>query len=308
MSHFADRLLGAIRRTGAPVCVGIDPVYERLPAALLDPRPDPSASARLTAIASFVQRVLAAVGPHVPCVKFQSACFERYGAAGVAAARRLMGMARDAGMLVIHDVKRGDIGTSARHYADACLRDGADGPAPDAMTVNAWCGLDGIEPFIDVAAETGRGLFVWVRASNRSSDALQGLHLGDGRTVAEALAALVASAGDVDGLVGDGGYSLVGAVVGATKAREAAALRRLMPRQLFLVPGFGAQGAGAADVRACFGADGTGALITASRSILYAFDPDDRHWPAAVESAAVRMKGQIAEMLAGLNGGNAVGP
>src|SRR5690606_4930248 len=145
--------------------------------------------------------------------------------------------ARDRGLSVIADGKRGDIGISSAHYAAAFLR----GPhAADALTVNAYLGADGLQPFIDAAAEEGRGLFALVRTSNPGGDARQGLPLRDGRTVGEAVADMVAGAGAAH--VGGSGCSLLGAVVGATKPADARSLRERMPQQLFLVPGFGAQG------------------------------------------------------------------
>ena len=286
---FTDRLAAECERKGAAVCVGIDPVLERLPGGLADD------GAPLDRIVCFVEQVLEAVADHVPCVKFQSACFERYRAEGVAAYDHLVACAHEHGLLVIGDVKRGDIGASAGHYAAANLDDEVSEPGAvaDAITINGWCGADGVEPFIHDAARGGRGLFVWVRASNPSSDAFQALRLEDGRTVSEAMAGIVAGLGEAEALRGACGYSLLGAVVGATKPSEAVQLRKLMPRQWFLVPGFGAQGGGAEDVRACFNDDGRGALITASRSILYAYEKQDGDWRRAVAGAATAFRDQI---------------
>ena len=135
-------------------------------------------------------------------------------------------------------------------------------------------------------------------SSNPSSDAVQGQKLADGRTVAEAMAQLVAGIGGEARCIGQSGYSLLGAVVGATKPEEAAQLRRLMPQQVFLVPGFGAQGAGAEDVKACFAPDGSGAIVNASRSILYAYQHTDAaDWRTAIEQAALDMQRELANAL-----------
>lgn len=274
--HPADSLLDAVDRVGSPVCVGIDPVLERLPdACLVEGEP-------LPAIERFCRGVIEAVAPHVGVCKYQSACFERYGAAGVALLENLVVHARETGLEVILDAKRGDIGVSARHYAAA---------VPDAarwVTVNAYLGTDGIEPFL----ERG-GAFALARTSNPGGDALQRLRLEDGRSIAEAVADLLAETGDKH--LGDSGYSALGAVVGATKRADAELLRARMPRQIFLVPGYGAQGGGVEDVLPCFNADGRGALITASRSVIYAFDGDASGvWTDAVARAAEALAGELA--------------
>ncbi len=288
--HAADRLLAAIERAGSPVCVGIDPVLPRLPAAL---RPvDRDAEGCVAAIRSFSIAVLDAVAPHVGCVKLQSACFERYGAPGVEALQAVAGAARERNLQVVLDAKRGDIGVSAEHYAHAAFGGEAQtqwSPA-DWLTINSYFGDDGIRPFL----QPGRGAFALVRTSNPGGDRVQAARLEDGRTVAELVAATVAEVGA--GFVGAGGYSALGAVVAATRPDESAALRTLMPQQIFLVPGFGAQGGDAESVRPCFAADGRGAIVTASRSVIYAFSPDQPDWKAAVGDAAAAFAEQIAKV------------
>jgi len=288
--------------------VGLDPVWERLPRSIRQPAEEDAkagmAGPVLDAIRRYCSGVLRAVAPHVPCVKVQSACFERYLWPGVEAYHHVISEAAALGLLVIGDAKRGDIGVSAEHYAAGCLDDppfsDLDGSktitGPDALTINAYLGDDSLEPFINLAQKRGKGLFALVRTSNPGGDAIQGLQLTDGRTVAEAVACVVARAGSRH--VGQSGYSLLGAVVGATKAPDAARLRELMPQQIFLVPGFGTQGGKAGDVKACFKPDGTGAIITASRSILYAYEkPATEDWMEAVERATVEMKREITEIL-----------
>jgi orotidine-5'-phosphate decarboxylase len=303
-AHFADRLLAACEEKGAPVCVGLDPVYAKLPRTLRAEGVDPSQQARaaVDAIGQFCAGVIDAVADLVPAVKIQSACFERYLWVGVEALHGLIHHAKQAGLLVILDGKRGDIGISSEHYAAGCLREprftdlGAV-TGPDALTVNGYLGVDGLDPFIAAAVQEDKGLFALVRTSNPGGDALQREALARGGSVAEQVARLIAQAGDH--CVGTRGYSALGAVVGATKGAEAAALRRLMPRQIFLVPGFGAQGGGADDVRACFHEDGTGAIITASRSVLYPFDAEDAgaDWRGAVRAAAVQLRDEVAGVL-----------
>lgn len=301
--HFADRLKQAIDEKGSPVCVGLDPVLERLPAELTDSLP------KIEAIEAFCNGVVDAVAEHVPCIKPQSACFERYHSEGVAVYDRVVDRARKLGLIVIGDAKRGDIGISSAHYAAGCLLDDSETGllGPDALTVNAYLGVDGLQPFIDAAAEHGKGLFALVRTSNPGGDAIQGQRLADGRTVAEMVADIIAETGAAH--VGDAGYSLLGAVVGATKSEDAVSLRQRMPQQVFLVPGFGAQGAGADDVRACFNRDGQdgpkagyGAIITASRSVIYAYANDahaGKPWQAAVADAAKEMAEQVRTIVNG---------
>lgn len=286
--HFADRLLDACKTKEAPVCVGLDPVLARLPDAI--GKADP-----VSAIEAFCLGVIDAVADVVPAVKPQSACFERYGAPGVAVYHKAVAHAKAAGLIVVGDAKRGDIGTSSAHYAAGLL---AEPHGCDSLTVNGYLGGDGIEPFHDVAAAHGKGLFVLVRTSNPGGDAIQSLQLKDGRTVSEAVGDVVADLGST--CVGDSGYSNVGMVVGATKPEDAAKLRERYPQQLFLVPGFGAQGGGAEDVKACFKPDGTGALITASRSVIYAFEQGDDHWRTAVSQAASKLRYDIASILKGM--------
>ena len=267
------------------MCVGLDPVLERLPDAI--DKADPAA-----AIEAFCLGVIDAVAEVVPAVKPQSACFERYGAPGVAVYHRVVAHAKAAGLIVVGDAKRGDIGTSSAHYAAGLLD---DPHGCDTLTVNGYLGGDGLEPFQEVAAAQGKGLFVLVRTSNPGGDAIQSLELKDGRTVCEAVGDVVADLGSR--CVGDSGYSNVGMVVGATKPEDAAKLRERYPQQLFLVPGFGAQGGGAEDVRACFKPDGTGALITASRSVIYAFEQGSDDWQASVAAAAQSLRDDINSIL-----------
>jgi len=291
MTHFSDVLLERIERAGAPVCVGFDPVFERLPEDVRRGVGPSEQEGRLEAIRRFADGLFDVVAADVPCVKVQSACFERYGSAGVAAYEDVLEAARGRGLLVIGDVKRGDIGTSAAHYAAGLL---GGGRGADALTVSAYFGDDGLRPFCDRAAEAGGGVFALVRTSNPGGDAIQALPLADGRTVAAAVAQQVAALGAEASWTGARGYSLLGAVVGATKPADAARLRTVMERQIFLVPGFGAQGGGVEGVRACFREDGTGALVTASRSVIYAHEASGRgDWRRAVRTAVADMADRV---------------
>ena len=285
--NFADRLLAAIDRKGSPVCVGIDPVYDRLPAALRDGAADP-----VDAIAAFCFGVLETVADIVPAVKPQIAYFEIHGERGVGLYFDVVRRARELGLIVIGDVKRGDIGSTAAAYAAAHV---APTEAPDAVTINGYFGADGIRPFLDAAAPIGRGAFVLVRTSNPSAADVQDFTDAAGKRFYEHIAEQVAALGSAQGLVGERGYSCLGAVVGATYPREASRLRALMPRQIFLVPGYGAQGASAADCAAAFDRDGAGAIVNASRSVLYAHQaPGARgDWRECVAAAAAALAEDI---------------
>jgi orotidine-5'-phosphate decarboxylase len=283
--HAADRLVAAVERAGTPACVGIDPVIGRFPAPLRVVKA--AASKPVETLVDFSMGLLDALADEVPCVKIQSACFERYRHRGVQALERVLGEASQRGFSVILDAKRGDISVTGEHYAAGAFGPAAAGGRPDWLTVNSYLGADAIEPFL----RPGVGVFALVRTTNPGSDAVQAQRLADGRTVAESVAQMVAALGEAH--VGASGYSAVGAVVGATRPDEIAGLRALMPQQVLLVPGFGAQGGGVDDIRPCFDADGRGAVVSASRSVIYAFDPDEGDWAHAVTEAAKRFAEQV---------------
>jgi orotidine-5'-phosphate decarboxylase len=296
---FSDRLLEAIAKKGSPICVGMDPMFDMLPDAIAGDartRNANDAEACIDAIFAFTIKVLEIVAPHVPIVKFQSAYFEKYLWEGVEAYYSLVQEAIEMRLLVIGDVKRGDIGATSAAYAAAHL---AQPPfdemdevlTPDAITINPFCGLDSIEPFVKTAKDYGKGLFVLVRTSNPGSAQLQDAKLEDGRTYSELLADNLRAVAGASGLVGDSGFSSIGAVVGATQAHTMQSLRQRLPQSIFLLPGYGTQGATADMTRAAF-VDGEGAIVSASRSILYAHREErnaGKSWEDSVLSAAKTM-------------------
>jgi len=304
---FADRLLDAIVEKGSPICVGIDPIFDMLPdevAGAQSERDANDAEAAVDAIFEFTIQVLQVVAPYVPCVKFQSAYFEKYLWEGVEAYYSLIHEAKELGLLVIGDVKRGDIGATSTAYASAHLADSPyslhDADAPDAITINPMLGLDTLEPFTKVAKDEGKGLFVLVRTSNPGSAQFQDATLADGRTWSEMLADSLAPVAAAEGLVGGGGFSSVGAVVGATQPQTMLSLRKRLPQSIFLLPGYGTQGATGEMTRAAFDDTGRGAIVSASRSILYAHR-DAKHagsgdWRKAVESAVLAMKEDVSRI------------
>jgi len=281
--HPADRLVEAVDRVGAATCVGFDPVVERLPEALRSDT-DPARAFR-----HFGEGMLQAVAGVAAAVKFQSACFERFGAAGFEALAALCAAASELGIETILDGKRGDIGISAAHYAAAA----GSVFGADWSTVNGYLGPEGFAPYRDGR----RGVFVLVRTSNADGGRLQALRLADGRTVAEAMAEIVEACACER--LGRHGLGDVGAVVGATHPQDAALLRARMPHTLLLVPGYGAQGGGVEEIRPCFLDGDRGALITASRSVIYPDQRPGETWIGAIRAAAQRFHGEIAAMRGG---------
>ena len=259
---YADRLIEAVRRKDTPLCVGLDPFPERIPALFGDARDDTSA------VLKFGASIIEIAEQHAGVLKPQLGLFEQFGEMGYATARLLTEQARDAGMIVLLDAKRGDIGTTAEGYARATL-----GPKPgfdaDCVTVNPYMGLDTLEPFLSVAERAGKGVAVLVRTSNPGAGDVQDLQVGGApvwRRVGEMLS------GATQRLKGASGWSGLMAVAGATYPEEARALREAMPDALFLVPGYGAQGASAADAVAGFVTKAKGlegGVVSSSRAVLY---------------------------------------
>jgi len=307
-SHFADRLSEAVRTKKTSLIVGLDPVYTRLPDAIRSHRQmndEFDAAAAVDAIFDFCTQVLRIVAPMVPAVKINIAFFEKYLWEGLETYYNLITEADDLGIEIIGDVKRGDIGHTAELYASAHLENPElagleDTLAPDAITINGYTGVDGIEPFAKMATKQGKGVFVLVRTSNPSAAVIQDFADADGQRMYEKLAEVIDEIANQEGRIGNDGYSNVGMVVGGTAPNVTSALRQKYDKIWFLVPGYGSQGASAADcVRFCK-PDGTGALINASRSIIYAYEKpkykdqfgDD--WKRCIEQAVIDAKVELA--------------
>ncbi len=285
MTHFADRLAAAVRAKGTALCVGLDPRRESLPLSLRQ-RHDDSPDGTAAAYEAFCLRVLEVVAPLVGVVKPQSAFFEACGPAGLVALRRVLRRAKELGLVTILDAKRGDIASTAAAYAEAAFT----AFDADALTVNPYLGRDAVEPFVAAARRDGRGLFVLVRTSNAGAGLFQDL-VADGRPVYQHVAAAVAAWNGES--VGACGLGDVGAVVGATHPAELRLLREQLPNVWLLVPGYGAQGGTAADVRAALRPDGLGAVVNSSRAVTFPFKPEDADWEAAVAAAAERAAAEL---------------
>ncbi len=286
-----DALCEAIQKTQCPVCVGLDTELSHLPEAYSPKQKS------MTAITESVLRyncdLMDAIAGVVPSVKVQAAYYEQYGAAGMGCFLETMSSAKDKGFVVIADVKRNDIGSTAQAYANAYLKNSA----ADFITVNAYLGFDGIQPFVEACAETGKGIFALVKTSNPTGGEFQDLDVG-GKKLYEVMADKVAAWGET--VKGRYGYSSVGAVVGATYPAEAEALRKRCPHTFFLVPGYGAQGAGADDIAVNFGANGLGAVVNSSRGILLAWKKEayaGMNAPQAARQASLDMKEDILQAL-----------
>jgi len=311
MPAFIDRLIDQAALKSSCAVVGLDPQPELLPPEILERRyaeDGYTLKGAAQAAGEFCSRVVDVVAPHVVAVKVQLACFERLGWVGMKVASELITYAQDQGLLVIADCKRGDVGFTAQAYAEGYLGDvevGGVAQTPwgaDAITVNPYLGWDSVQPFVEVAKEFGKGVFVLVKTSNLSSGQVQDL-IAEGRQVYAHLAELVCSWAEE--LMGLHGYSSLGAVVAATFPQDAARVRKLMPHCYFLVPGYGAQGATAEDVMPSFNPDGTGAIINSARNVIYAYYREPyanefglERWQEAVEAAVIAMNDDINSALA----------
>lgn len=289
-THFADRLLGAVRRRRSALIVGIDPVLERLPPELSGRAHDLRSA--VEALERFSQAVVDQVAGLVAAVKLNAAFFEAFYEQGLGAYYRVVEYAHAAGLLVIGDVKRGDIGSTAAAYVRGHLARPAwagvpEQRVPDAVTVSGVLGAGSVRPWIETAAAEGKGVFVLVRPSDPGADEVHGY--GGARPLYEHLAELTARWAEAAG-VGESGYSCVGAVVAPKDGAGSARLREILRRCILLLPGYGAQGLTVEDCRPCFCADG-GAVVNASRSVIYAYEDAQRlaraggDWRACIAQA-----------------------
>lgn len=326
-----DRLLDRVKGLGSPVCVGLDPNIDRIPVEIItaaQSKHGESLRAELAAILKFNIDVLESIEGLAAVVKPQIAYYEKYGSAGFEVFSKTCDIAKSMGYYVIADSKRGDIGPTSLAYAQAFMNrqlaataDHVAQPAQavqaaqmaglpedfgipnehygggiysDFVTVNPYLGTDCLDEFVGLADKNDRGIFVLVKTSNPSSSQLQDLELKDGGMVFERAAKITENYSK--DRAGKYGYSAIGAVVGATHRKELAYLRKLMPTSLFLVPGYGAQGAAAADIVSAFGSGALGALINSSRGIIYA-QTEGATYRESIRTAAQAMLTDIIDAL-----------
>ena len=311
-----DRLVEAIRSTEAPICVGLDPQMGFLPEELKEKafrEYGETLEGAAEAIWQFNKAIIDATYDLIPAVKPQIAMYEMYGIEGLKAFAKTVAYCREKGLIVIGDVKRGDIGSTSAAYAAAHLGEvtvGSQTVAPfgeDICTVNPYLGSDGVQPFIKECAAHSKGIFVLVKTSNPSSGEFQDrLAADDGgqtRPLYELVGKKVDEWASDPALIGKSGYSEVGAVVGATYPQMGETLRRIMPKSYILVPGYGAQGGTGKDLVPFFDKDGLGAIVNSSRGIIAAYKKEpyaERFGSAyadAAREAVLDMKKDIAQAI-----------
>ncbi|MDR1892993.1 MAG: orotidine-5'-phosphate decarboxylase [Oscillospiraceae bacterium] len=299
-----DRLIEGIKTLKSPIVAGLDPKLEYIPDFIINQTQVGGVTtfeSAAEAIFEFNRRLIDSLCGIVPAIKPQCAYYELYGWQGMRALKRTIDYAKQKGMFVVTDGKRNDIDSTMEAYAQAHLgvtsRLG-EAFGGDALTVNGYLGSDGIRPLLRVCAECDKGIFILVKTSNKSSGELQDKRLETGETIFEAMGKMCRGWGKE--LPGKTGYTGVGAVVGATYPEQLTALRQELPETFFLVPGYGAQGGGAANVAGAFDPQGGGAIINSSRAIMCAWkkegcDPED--FAGAAQREAQRMREEIFEFL-----------
>ena len=303
-----QQLIEKIKKTKAPICVGLDPMLNYIPEHILKKSYNEfgeTLEGAADAIWQFNKEIVDHTCDLIPSVKPQIAMYEQFGIEGLKSYQKTVDYCQQKGLLVIGDAKRGDIGSTSAAYATGHLGKVQVGSKTysgfhtDFLTVNPYLGTDGVKPFVDVCNSEDKGLFVLVKTSNPSSGEFQD-RLIDGRPLYELVAEKVVEWGDT---CMDGDYSNVGAVVGATYPEMSRILRKLMPRTYFLVPGYGAQGGTAADLAHCFNEDGLGAVVNSSRGIIAAYRQEKykhfgpEHFAEASRQAVIDMVADINSVL-----------
>ena len=285
--HVADRLAAMVQAKKTPLCVGLDPRYDQLPEEVRQKFPTTRAG-QGQAYADFCCRVIDVVAPLVGVVKPQSAFFEALGPEGMSALEQVMRHARKQGLFTILDAKRNDIASTATAYAEMAYQV----YDADALTINPYLGKDSVEPFLQLGRKLHRGLFILVRTSNPGAGLFQDLK-ANGVTVHSHVARAVVG-WSMEHMNFRGNFGDVGAVVGATSREELASLRQQLPGVWLLVPGFGAQGATAADTAPGFYENGLGAVVNSSPAILFSVPPAEPRWEEAVEKATRKAIEELA--------------
>ena len=298
-----DRLIRNIQKMSNPTVAGLDPKLDFIPGFIKErafAQYGDTLEAAAQALLDFNKGLIDALYDIVPAVKPQCAYYEMYGWQGMHTLQQTIAYAKAKGMFVITDGKRNDIGTTMQAYAAAHLGNvQVNGQAlspfdADALTVNGYLGSDGIAPLLQICKQRDKGIFVLVKTSNPSSGELQDRLLQDDKTVYETMGAMCEEWGSDD--IGEQGYSSVGAVVGATYPEQLTELRQKLPHTFFLVPGYGAQGAGARDIAGAFDHNGMGAVINSSRGIMCAYQKqgvDEREYALAARREALRMRDEL---------------
>lgn len=300
-----NQLIEKIQKTKAPICVGLDPMLEYIPEHMMQKsfqKFGETLEGAADAIWQFNKEIVDHTFDLIPSVKPQIAMYEQFGLEGLAAYQKTVKYCQEKSLIVIGDIKRGDIGSTSAAYATGHIghvtvgQNSFPGFGTEFITVNPYFGTDGIQPFVEVCNKEDRGLFILVKTSNPSSGEFQD-KLIDGRPLYELVAEKVMEWGSRSM---DGDYSNVGAVVGATYPEMSRRLRKLMPNTYFLVPGYGAQGGTAKDLKYCFNEDGLGAIVNSSRGIIAAYK-QEKYAKFGAEHFADASRQAVMDMVADIN-------
>ena len=305
--HAIDKLIEKIKETRNPTVMGLDPRYEMLPKCVTE-KYSLTLEGVSSAIIEYNKALIDATYDIIPAIKPQIAFYEMFGIPGMQAFKETCAYAKQKGMIVIADIKRGDIGSTAQGYSNAYLGKTKIGDVEesiydiDFVTVNPYMGTDCVKPFIDDCKKYNKGLFILVKTSNPSSGELQDLKLEDGQEVYKRVANLVENWGA--DLRGENGYSSIAAVVGATYPKQLQELRNIAPHTFFLIPGYGAQGGKPEDIALGFDENNLGGIVNASRSLMCAYKSDkwkdefkEEDYAKATRAEALRMKNELNSAL-----------
>ena len=303
MTNMMDKLINKIQEMQNPTVIGLDPRYEMIPEFIKN-KYEKNLEGVAEAILEFNKKIIDAVYDIIPAVKPQIAFYEMYGLKGMKVFEKTCKYAKEKGMIVIADIKRGDIGTTAKAYSNAFLGKTLIGDKEesiydvDFVTLNPYMGIDAIKPFIDDCKKYNKGAFILVKTSNPSSGDIQDLQLKSGEKVYTKVVKLVEEWGK--DLVGEYGYSSISAVVGATYPKQLEELRKEAPHTFFLIPGYGAQGGKAEDILLGFDKNGIGGIVNSSRGLMYAYKSErwsskytEMQFAEATRAEALRMKGEL---------------
>lgn len=309
MKNAIDNLIEKIKQTNNPTVMGLDPRYDMIPECIKS-KYSQDIEGACDAILEFNKALIDATYDIIPAVKPQIAFYEMFGAKGIEVFKKTCEYAKQKGMVIIADIKRGDIGSTAAGYSNAYIGKTPLGEKEEPIydvefvTVNPYLGIDGIKPFIEDCKKYAKGIFILVKTSNPSSGELQDLKLESGKTVYETVGELVNNWGKE--LIGENGYSSIGAVVGATYPKQLQELRKIMPNTYFLIPGYGAQGGKAQDIALGFDKQGLGGIVNASRSLMCAYKQDkwkdtytEEQFAQATRAEAIRMRDELNSAIKG---------
>ena len=307
MKNIIDILIEKIKETGNPTVMGLDPRYEILPKCVTDKYPK-TLEGVAQAIIEYNKALIDATYDIIPAVKPQIAFYEMFGIPGIQAFKETCEYAKQKGMIVIGDIKRGDIGSTAQSYSNAYLGITKIGDTEqsifnvDFVTINPYMGTDCVKPFIEDCKKYNKGLFILVKTSNPSSGELQDLKLETDEEVYTRVAKLVENWGEE--LRGEYNYSSIAAVVGATYPEQLKKIRKLVPNTYFLIPGYGAQGGTAKDIAYGFDENGLGGIVNASRSLMCAYKSDkwkdkfeEKDYAQATRAEAIRMRDELTNAI-----------